>query len=67
MIGMSISLISNEVSNHYDATVVRELATPYSYLLPAIALLSFSFAVRVPAHGHQPAVGALQQKEEIDI
>ncbi|MEU2794768.1 hypothetical protein [Streptomyces sp. NPDC007100] len=31
MIGMNINPISNEVSNQYDATVVRELATPYPY------------------------------------
>lgn len=60
MIGMGVDLISDEVINQYDATVVRELAAPYSYLLPAIALLSISFAVRVPAHGHRPAVDALQ-------
>ncbi|MFI6040821.1 MFS transporter [Nocardia sp. NPDC051321] len=66
-IGMSISLISNQISNRYETTVVRELATRYSYLLPAIALLAISFAVQMSARGHQPVVDAHKQDEEIEI
>ncbi|MFD6157409.1 MFS transporter [Nocardia sp. NPDC060256] len=53
-IGLSVSLISNQISDRHDTAVIRELATRYSYLLPAIALLAISFAVRMSSRRQQP-------------